>query len=59
MGGKLQLSLDHFELLAKDSPQKLHRFAFSELGIRCIDPLQQISDVLPTLPVTVGLLGFA
>src|SRR4029077_16024582 len=59
LGAEFNLSLDHFELLAKDSPQNFHRFAFSELRISSVDPLKQISHVLSTLPMPVGLLGFA
>jgi hypothetical protein len=59
LGNKFQLSLDHFKLLVKDSPQKFHRFAFSELRILCGDPLQQISHILSTLPMAVSLLDFA
>jgi hypothetical protein len=59
LGDKLQLPLDHFELLRKDSPQQFHRFTFSELGNLCVDPLKQIAHVLPTLPMAASLLGFA
>src|SRR4030095_203943 len=55
LGTEIKLPLDHFELLAKDAPQNFHPFAFSELRISSVDPLKQLSDVLPTLPMAVGL----
>ena len=42
-------------LAAEVSPLRVQR----AWDVRCIDPLKQLSDVLPTLPVAVGLLGFA